>query len=170
LECAKKLKNSFAKVGAYSSEQKFIRDDPDGVIQWIGEEVETFDKILYDRGDLCAFAGTRGVVVILEKVGCEHVKATAQPGSVFSADDSKDPSAEASSLGGRFYSDVWVKGSREIADEAIRKNEKESHGAREKAKRAKEVAERARILGTFIEVWLRCSFLASELTNIYFLL
>jgi predicted nuclease with TOPRIM domain len=32
LECAKTLKNSFTKVGAYSSEQKFIRGDPDGVI------------------------------------------------------------------------------------------------------------------------------------------
>jgi hypothetical protein len=33
LDCAKRLKNSFAKVGAYSSEQKFIRGDPEGVIQ-----------------------------------------------------------------------------------------------------------------------------------------
>jgi hypothetical protein len=32
LECAKTLKNSFARVGAYSSEQKFICGDPDGVI------------------------------------------------------------------------------------------------------------------------------------------
>jgi predicted RNase H-like nuclease (RuvC/YqgF family) len=32
LECAKALKNNFAKVGAYSSEQKFICDDPDGVV------------------------------------------------------------------------------------------------------------------------------------------
>jgi hypothetical protein len=55
-------------------------------------------------------------------------------------------------LGGRFYSDVWMKGGREMADEAIRKNEKESHDAREEAKRAEEVAERARIIGTFIEV------------------
>jgi hypothetical protein len=30
--CAKTLKDSFAKVGAYSSEQKFIRGDPDGVV------------------------------------------------------------------------------------------------------------------------------------------
>jgi predicted nuclease with TOPRIM domain len=51
LECAKKLKDSFAKVGAYSSEQKFIRSDPEGVTQWIGEEVEAFDEILSDRGD-----------------------------------------------------------------------------------------------------------------------
>jgi hypothetical protein len=31
-ECAKMLKNSLTKVGADSSEQKFIRADPDGVI------------------------------------------------------------------------------------------------------------------------------------------
>jgi hypothetical protein len=55
---------------------------------------------------------------------------TAQPEFVFSVEDTKDPSAEASTLGGRFYSDVWMKGGREMADEAIRKkNEKESHDA-----------------------------------------
>jgi phosphopantothenoylcysteine synthetase/decarboxylase len=32
LDCAKKLKDSFAKVGAYSSEQKFIRCNPEGII------------------------------------------------------------------------------------------------------------------------------------------
>jgi hypothetical protein len=32
LECAKKLKDNFARVGAYSSEQRFIRGDPDGVV------------------------------------------------------------------------------------------------------------------------------------------
>jgi hypothetical protein len=43
-----------------------------------------------------------------------------------------------------------MKGGREIADEAIKKNEKESHDAREEAKRAKKVVERAMIIGTFI--------------------
>ena len=60
LECAKNLKNSFVKVGAYSSEQKFIRGDPDGVVQWISGAVEAFDEILSDRGDFCAFTGARG--------------------------------------------------------------------------------------------------------------
>ena len=32
LECAKKLKDSFCRVGAFYSEQKFIRGDPDGVV------------------------------------------------------------------------------------------------------------------------------------------
>jgi hypothetical protein len=124
LECAKKLKNSFARVGVYSSEQKFICGDPEGVIDWIGEEDEAFDEILSDRGDFCPFAGARGVMAILEKVSCEHVKAATQPKSIFSADDTKDSSVEASMLGRRFYSDVWMKGSREMADEAIKRMRK----------------------------------------------
>jgi hypothetical protein len=134
LECAKKLKDSFARVGAYSSEQKFIHGDTDGVVQWISGEVEAFDEILSDQGDFYAFAGALGVTSILEKAGCEHAKAIVQPGFVFSVDNLEDPSAEASVLGGRFYSEVWMKGGREIADEAIRKNEKESHDAQEEAK------------------------------------
>jgi hypothetical protein len=77
MNCAKKLKDRFAKVGAYSSEQRFIRGDSEGVIQWIGEEVEAFEEILSDRGDFCAFAGARGVVAVLEKTGYEHVKTVA---------------------------------------------------------------------------------------------
>jgi hypothetical protein len=144
LDCAKKLKGSFAKVGAYSSEQKFIRGDPEGIIEWIGEEGEAFEEILSDRGDFCAFASARGVAAVLEKNGCEHVKAAAQAETVFSIDNAKEPSAEATLISGKFYSDVWMKGGREIADEAIKKNEKESHDAREEAKRAEEAAQRAR--------------------------
>jgi hypothetical protein len=144
MDCAKKLKDSFAKVGAYSSEQKFIRGNPEGIIQWIGEEVEAFEEILSDRGDFCAFTGARGVAAVLEKTGCEHVKAVAQAEAVFSIDDTNEPSAEATLMGRKFYSNVWMKGGREIADETIKKNEKESHDAREEAKRAEEAAERAR--------------------------
>ena len=45
-----------------------------------------------------------------------------------------------------------MKGGHEITDEAIRKNEKESHDAQEKDKRDEEAAERARLIGTFTEV------------------
>jgi hypothetical protein len=102
LECAKKLKGSFAKVGAFSFEQKFIRGDPDGVVQWISGEAEAFDKILNDRGDFCSFARARGATSILEKAGCEYAKAVVQPGFVFSPEDIKNPSAEASALGRKF--------------------------------------------------------------------
>jgi hypothetical protein len=67
LDCTKSLKNNFAKVGAYSSEQNFIRGDLDGVIEWISGEDEAFEEILSDRGDFCAFAGARGAASILEK-------------------------------------------------------------------------------------------------------
>jgi hypothetical protein len=154
LDCAKKLKDSFAKVGAYSSEQKFIRGDPEGIIEWIGEEAEAFEKILSDRGDFFAFASARGVAATLEKTGCEHVKAAAQPETGFSIDNTKDPSAKATLMGRKLYSNIWMKGGWEIADEAIKKNEKESHDAREEAKRAEEAAERARHLGIFTESWL----------------
>jgi hypothetical protein len=56
LDCVKKLKTSFSKVGAYSSEENFIRGDLEGVIEWIGGEAEAFEEILNDRGGyLCFF-------------------------------------------------------------------------------------------------------------------
>jgi hypothetical protein len=128
MDCARKLKDSFAKVGAYSSEQKFIRGNPEGVIQWIDEEVEAFEEILSDRGDFFAFASARGVAAGLEKTGCEHVKTVAQAETSFSVDDTKEPSTKATLMGGKFYSDIWMKGGREMADEAIKKSEKECDG------------------------------------------
>jgi hypothetical protein len=141
------LKNSFAKVGAYSSEENFIRGDPEGVIEWISGEVEAFEEILNDRDDICAFSGARRIAAILEKAGCEHVKAVAQTEAAFSLNDMKDPLAEASLMGGRFYSDVWVNGGRELAHEIIKKNEKDTHDAREEARRIEEAAELERRIG-----------------------
>jgi hypothetical protein len=71
------IKTSFANVGVYSSEDNFILGDPEGVIEWISGEDEAFEEILSDRWDVCAFSGARGVVAVLEKVGCEHVKTLA---------------------------------------------------------------------------------------------
>jgi hypothetical protein len=77
LDCVKKIKASFANVGAYSTEENFIRGDPEGVIEWINGEAETFEEILSDRGDVCAFSGAWGISAILEKVGCDHIKTMA---------------------------------------------------------------------------------------------
>jgi hypothetical protein len=110
LGCMEKIKASFANVGAYSNEDNFIRGDPEGVIEWISGEAEAFEEILSDRGDVCAFFGVRGISAILEKAGCDHVKTLAQAEAAFSVDDTKDPSAEASLMGGKFYNDIWVNG------------------------------------------------------------
>jgi Ribonuclease G/E len=78
LGCVKKIKDSFANVGAYSNEDNFIRGDPEGVIEWISGEAEAFEEIFSDRGDVCAFSSARGVSAILEKAGCNHVKTLVQ--------------------------------------------------------------------------------------------
>jgi hypothetical protein len=140
----KKLKTSFSKVGTYSSEENFIRGDPEGVIEWISGKAEAFEEILNDHGDICAFSGARGITAILEKAGCDHVKAIAQTEAAFSIDDTKDPSAKATLMGRKFYSNVWVNSGRELANEIIKKNEKDTHDAQAEAKRAEEAAERER--------------------------
>ena len=83
-------------MGTYSSEDNFIRDDPEGIIEWISSEAKAFEEILSDRGDVRAFSGARGIAAILEKSGCEHVKTLAQAEAAFLIDDTKDLSAEAS--------------------------------------------------------------------------
>jgi hypothetical protein len=102
----KKLKTSFAKVGAYSAEENFVRGDPEGVIEWLSGEAETFEEIVCDRGDVCVFSGARGISSILEKAGCDHIKSIARAEAAFSVDDTKDPSAEATLMGRKFYNDV----------------------------------------------------------------
>jgi hypothetical protein len=74
----------------------------------------------------------------------------AQPGFSLSADDVKNPSADATALSRKFYSKVWMKGGQEIADEAIRRNEEESHDALEEAKKAEETAEHTRVISISI--------------------
>jgi hypothetical protein len=147
LGCVEKIKASVANVGAYSNKDNFIRGDPEGVIKWISGEAEAFEEILSDRGDVCAFSGARGISAILEKAGCDDVKTLAQAEAAFAVDDTKDPSAEASLMGGKFYNDIWVNGGREMAHEIMKKSEKDIHDARIQAKQAKEGAERERRIG-----------------------
>jgi hypothetical protein len=147
IECVRKIKTSFANVGAYSSEDNFIRGDPEGPIEWIGSEAEAFEEILNDRGDTCAFSGARGIAAILEKSGCDHVKALAQVEATLSIDDTKDPSAEASLVGGKFFTDIWENGGRGMAHEIIKKSEKYTHDAREATKAAEKATELKRRIG-----------------------
>jgi hypothetical protein len=58
-------------------------------------------------------------------------------------------------VGEKFYSDVWVNGGQELANEIIKKNEKETHEAREEASPAEEAAERERRIG--IVFWILAS-------------
>jgi hypothetical protein len=147
IECVDKIKTSFAKVGAYSSEDNFVRGDPEGPIDWISNEAEAFEEILSGRGDVCAFLGARGIATGLEKSGCEHVKALAQAEASLSIEDTKYPLAEASLVGGKFFTDIWENGGRGMAHEIIKKSEKDSHDAKEATKAAEKAAELERRIG-----------------------
>jgi uncharacterized protein CbrC (UPF0167 family) len=106
IECVKKIRTSFASVGAFSSEENFIRGDLEGPIGWISHEAEAFEEVLDSCGDICAFSGARGIATVLEKKGCDHVKSLAQTEADLSSEDIKDPSAEASLVGGKFFTDI----------------------------------------------------------------
>jgi hypothetical protein len=56
-------------------------------------------RFLVTEGIFCAFAGARGAMSILEKVGCDHAKVVVQPDLAFSANDVRNPSVEATTLG-----------------------------------------------------------------------
>jgi hypothetical protein len=124
-----------------------VLGDPKGPSEWISGEADAFEEILNGRGDVCAFCGARGVATILEKAGCEHVKALAQTEATLSIDDTKDPSAEASLVGGKFFTDIWENGGRGMAHEIIKKSEKDTHDAREVSKAAEKAAELGRRIG-----------------------
>jgi ribosomal protein S3 len=89
-------------------------------------------------------------VLLLKKAGCEHAKAVIQLEFSVLANDIEEPSAEATTLGGKFYSKVWMNDGREIANEAIRQSEEESHLALEEARKAKEATERERRIGALV--------------------
>jgi hypothetical protein len=147
MACVQKIKTSFANIGAYSNEDNFVVDDPKGPIEWIKGEAEALEEVLSGRGDVCAFSGARGIAAILEKAGCEHVRILAQAEAAFSIEDTKDPSAEASLIGGKFFTDIWENGGREMAHEIIKKSEKDTHDAREAAKAVEKTAELERRIG-----------------------
>jgi hypothetical protein len=130
MACVRKIKSSFANVGAFSSEENFSRGNPEGPMEWISHEAEAFEEILNSRGDICAFSGARGIATVFEKKGCEHVKSLAQSEATLSSKDIKDPSAEASMIGGKFFTDIWDNGGPKMEQEIIQKSEKGIHDAR----------------------------------------
>jgi hypothetical protein len=79
VECVKKIKTSFANMGAYSSEDNFIRGDPEGVIEWISSEAEAFEEILSDRGDVCAFSGAKKLQLFWRRRDANMLKLWPRP-------------------------------------------------------------------------------------------
>ena len=69
------------------------------------------------------------------------MKFLAQIETNLSTEDIKDPSAEASLVGGKFFTDIWENGGREMAQEIIRRSEKGIHDARKVVEAAEKSAD-----------------------------
>jgi hypothetical protein len=69
------------------------------------------------------------------------VESLAQSETTLSSEDIKDPSAEASLVGGKFFTDIWNNGGREMSQEIIQRSEKGIHDARKIAEAAEKSAE-----------------------------
>jgi hypothetical protein len=69
------------------------------------------------------------------------VKSLAQSETALSSEDIKDPSVEASLVGGKNFTDIWDNGGREMAQEIIQRSEKGIHDARKIAEAAEKNAE-----------------------------
>jgi hypothetical protein len=147
MKCVETIKSSFASVDAFLNESNFVLGDPEGLIDRIKGEAEAFEEILSGRGDICAFSGARGIATILERKGCNHVKSLAQTEAVLSTEDIKDPSVEASLVGGKFFTDIWENGGREMAQEMIKRSEKGIHDARKVVEAAEKSADLDRRIG-----------------------
>ena len=75
------------------------------------------------------------------------MKSLAQTEADLSSEDIKDPSAEASLVGGKFFTDIWDNGGQEMAQEIIRKSEKGIHDARKVAETTEKSADPEEQLG-----------------------
>jgi hypothetical protein len=87
----------------------------------------------------------------------------AQTEASFSIDDTKGPSAQATSMGGKLYNDVWVNGGREMAHEIIKKSKKDTHDTRVDARQAEEAAKHEKCICNIF--WFTASvfvFVASD--------
>jgi hypothetical protein len=107
-------------------------------------------------------------VSLLEKATCEHAKAIIQLEFSVSANDIKEPSAEATALGGKFYSEVWMNDDQEIVDEAIRQSEEESYLTLDKARKVEEAAEHEKRIGMFAIFCFVSAFSFVSDKNLYF--
>jgi uncharacterized protein (DUF1697 family) len=87
------------------------------------------------------------VAAILEKAGCDHVKTLVQAEAALSIDDTKDPSAEVSLIGGKIFTDIWENGGRGMTHEIMKKSEKYIHDAREATKAAEKATELEKRIG-----------------------
>jgi hypothetical protein len=78
------------------------------------------DEVIAGHGDFCALLASRGTAVAFLKAGYTHAKILNRPNFSLSASDLVDIPNISRSIGSRFITQIWAKGSRELASDETR--------------------------------------------------
>ena len=109
-QCCDRLKKVFSSTGTTSRESSYAIGDVSRALVWMEEEIEELKGIMNARGDYCEMVGSRGMASILEKVGCEHIKAVVKASFNMDVEDIKNSSKEVFHVVERFYTNICYKG------------------------------------------------------------
>ena len=82
--------------------------------------MEALDEVIAEHGDFCALLASRGTGAAFLKAGCTHAKIVNRPNFSLSPSDLVDIPSKARSIGSRFITQIWAKGSRELASDETR--------------------------------------------------
>lgn len=88
------LKRVFSSIGATSREDSYSRGDVGGALTWVEKEKGELEGFINARGDYCAMIVSCGMASVLEKVGCDHVKAISKDDFSMDVEDIKKPQKE----------------------------------------------------------------------------
>jgi hypothetical protein len=117
--CVQHLKKVFNLVGASAEKFTPSAENISSTFEHIEGEIEALDEVIAGHGDFCALLASRGTAAAFLKAGCTHGKIVNRPFSLSSTDLVDIPS-EARSIGGRFITQIWVNGGRDLAGDEAR--------------------------------------------------
>jgi hypothetical protein len=119
-QCTARLKSIFNSIGATSEEANLSAEDIPGALGCLEKEIDFLDKVITGHGDFCELVASRGTAAAFVKAGCNHVRTINRPNFSLSPSDLVNILAEARSIGNRFITQIWAKGSREVAGDEAR--------------------------------------------------
>jgi hypothetical protein len=77
----------------------------------VGKEINEFDEVMEGHRYFCALVVARGTTNKFAKARCKHLRDVNKPTFVISLANTKNIPSEARSVGNRFITQIWAKGS-----------------------------------------------------------
>lgn len=104
--CCDYLKKIFSSTGATSGGISYASGDVGGALSWAKKELGELEGVINARGDYCAMIGSRGMAFMLEKAGCEHIKAVSRTDFSIDIKGIKKPSKEVLNAMKQFFVEI----------------------------------------------------------------